>query len=86
MPWTGRAVRRQPVQCRASSAPARSAASATSATSDTSNARSGANCFSGPRKSAKLMLAISPEELQNTTTAPFASAAPPRVPAVPLPR
>src|SRR5438105_15823941 len=59
-----------------------------SATSDTSNARSGANCSSGPevnekklckrafcppRKSAKLMLVVSPEEFPNTTTAPFAS-------------
>jgi hypothetical protein len=55
-----------------------------------SNARSGANCSSGPevnekklckrafcppRKSAKLMLVISPEELPNATTAPFASTA-----------
>ena len=87
----GRAARRQPAQCRASSAPARSAASSDlSATSDTSNARSGANCSSGPevnekklckrafcprRKSAKLMLVISPEELPNATTAPFASTA-----------
>ena len=64
-----------------------------SATSDTSNARSSAICSSGgegmrissayvfcpPRKSKKLILAIPPEELPNSTTAPFAStAAPPR--------
>src|SRR5271167_3400366 len=61
-----------------------------SATSDTSNARSGANCSSGPElnekklckrafcpspKSAKLMFVVSPEELPNTTTTPFASTA-----------
>src|ERR1700734_901416 len=44
--YTGRAVRRQPAQCRASSASARSAASATSATSETSSPISGANCSS----------------------------------------
>jgi hypothetical protein len=56
----GRAARRQPAQCRASSAPARSAENCSSGP-EVNEKKLCKRAFCSPRKSAKLMLVVSPE-------------------------